>query len=132
MAVNVNLKVLSLNGYFDSVTPFYQTSLDLKNMPLLDDDIRTRNLTIRNYECGHMTYLDETSRIAMKADLVEFYDSAVASPPATPNYRWLPPRVDGLPRDHKLWVYETGIVTANGDISPYEKPPATRPAASNK
>ena len=77
MAVNVNLKVLSLNGYFDSVTPFYQTANDLKNMPLLDADIRKRNLTIRNYPCGHMTYLDGKSRTAMKADLATFFDSAV-------------------------------------------------------
>ena len=109
MAVNVNLKVLSLNGYFDSVTPFYQTANDLKNMPLLDADIRKHNLTIRNYPCGHMTYLDGKSRTAMKADLATFYDSAVAPVSVSHSYRWLPPRIDGLPRRHGLWVYKAGI-----------------------
>jgi len=34
MSLNVDLKVFSANGYYDSVTPFHQTVLDLQNMPL--------------------------------------------------------------------------------------------------
>ena len=44
MALNVDLKVLSANGYFDSVTPFSQTVTDLTNMPLTDAAVR-QNLT---------------------------------------------------------------------------------------
>ena len=33
MALNVDLKVLSANGLYDFVTPFYQTVLDLQQMP---------------------------------------------------------------------------------------------------
>jgi carboxypeptidase C (cathepsin A) len=128
MAVNVNLKVLSLNGYFDSVTPFYQTANDLKNMPLLDADIRKRNLTIRNYPCGHMTYLDGKSRTAMKADLAAFYDSEVAPVSVSPSYRWLPPRIDGLPRRHGLWVYKAGIVGGTGEIPPEDSLQSLRAA----
>ena len=123
MAVNVNLKVLSLNGYFDSVTPFYQTTVDLRNMPLLDEDIRERNLTIRNYPSGHMIYLDGESRTMMKADLAAFYDSAVAQPPTRPQYRWLPPRTDGLPRSHNLWVYNSGLAARSGVISSNDNAP---------
>lgn len=121
MAVNVNLKVLSLNGYFDSVTPFYQTAVDLENMPLLNGDIRKRNLLIRNYPSGHMIYLDGDSRTAMKADLSAFYDSAIEPVPMAPDYRWLPPRVDGLPREHRLWVYNAGLVARTGAIPPENK-----------
>ena len=77
MSLNVDLKVLSANGYYDSVTPFFQTTLDLQNMPLADAAVR-KNLTIRYYPSGHMIYLDGGSRTALKADLARLYDSATA------------------------------------------------------
>ena len=70
------MKVLSANGYFDSVTPFSQTTTDLQNMPLTDATVR-KNLTIKCYPSGHMVYLDASSRTALKADLAALYDSAV-------------------------------------------------------
>ena len=81
MSLNVDLKVLSANGYYDAVTPFYQTTLDLETMPLVDASVR-RNLTIRYYPSGHMIYLDGGSRTALKADLAAFYDSTVSDRPA--------------------------------------------------
>ena len=78
MALNPSLKVLSANGYFDSVTPFLQTTLDLQNMPLADPDVRN-NLTIKYYPSGHMIYLDGDSRTALKGDLAVFYDGTTAS-----------------------------------------------------
>jgi carboxypeptidase C (cathepsin A) len=72
MALNPYLKVFSANGYYDAVTPFFQTILNFENMPLVDSHAR-RNLTVRNYPSGHMIYLDGASRTAMKADLAEFY-----------------------------------------------------------
>lgn len=77
MSLNVDLKVFSANGYYDFVTPFYQTTLDLQNMPLVDATVR-KNLTVKYYPSGHMIYLDGGSRTAMKADLAAFYDSTVA------------------------------------------------------
>ena len=78
MAANPYLAVLSANGYFDSVTPFFQTKLTLDAMPLQDARIRA-NLTIRNYPSGHMIYLDGGSRTAMKADLAAMYDAVFAT-----------------------------------------------------
>ena len=75
MAANPDLLALSANGYFDSVTPFYQTKLTLDAMPLQNAAARA-NLTIRNYPSGHMVYLDGNSRTALKADLVTLYDGA--------------------------------------------------------
>lgn len=46
-------------------------------MPLGDSESRERvrdNLVIRNYPSGHMIYLDNDSRKAMKEDLAKFYN----------------------------------------------------------
>jgi hypothetical protein len=77
MAGNPDLLVLSANGYFDAVTPFYQTKLTLDAMPLKDPKARA-NLTIRDYPSGHMIYLDGNSRTALKADLGAMYDASGA------------------------------------------------------
>ncbi|MBV9288109.1 MAG: hypothetical protein JO288_09835 [Hyphomicrobiales bacterium] len=78
MAANPDLKVFSANGYFDSVTPFFQTKLTLDAMPLADPHARA-NLTIRNYPSGHMIYLDGASRTQMKADVSALYDVVSAT-----------------------------------------------------
>jgi carboxypeptidase C (cathepsin A) len=84
MTLNEYLKVFSANGYYDAVTPFFQTILNFENMP----DARklpngkVHNLTVRNYESGHMIYLDNASRAAMKADLAAFYQGGAMQPVA--------------------------------------------------
>ncbi|MQY19738.1 hypothetical protein [Nocardia macrotermitis] len=75
MAINVDLRVLSANGFYDFVTPCYRTVLDLQQMPLENADVR-KNLTIRFYPSGHMVYLDGDSRTALKKDMAELYDAA--------------------------------------------------------
>jgi carboxypeptidase C (cathepsin A) len=77
MALNPYLRVFSANGYYDAVTPFFQTILNFENMPLEDPQTR-QNLTVRNYPSGHMIYLDNESRSAMKHDLAAFYKEASA------------------------------------------------------
>ena len=69
---NPNLMVLSLNGYHDLVTPFYQTQLDLRRLGTQP------NLRFGFYAGGHMTYLDDTSRPQEKADLASFYTAALS------------------------------------------------------
>jgi hypothetical protein len=75
------LKVLSLNGYHDLATPFYQTELDLARLG------QQPNLQVRHYSGGHMVYLDDGSRPLEKADLVAFFQGApgwAASPESAP------------------------------------------------
>jgi carboxypeptidase C (cathepsin A) len=79
MALNPYLKVFSANGYYDAVTPFFQTVLDFDNMPLEDPKAR-QNLVMQHYPSGHMIYLDNESRAAMKHDLDAFYEEATAHP----------------------------------------------------
>ena len=74
LTLNPSLKVLSLNGYHDLATPFYQTELDLARLGTQP------NLTFQHIPGGHMVYLDDTSRPAEKTDLVTFYE---ATPPRT-------------------------------------------------
>ncbi|WDD96309.1 peptidase S10 [Burkholderia sp. FERM BP-3421] len=73
LTLNPSLKVLSLNGYHDLATPFYQTELDLARLGTQP------NLTFQHYSGGHMIYLDDTSRPLEKADLVAFYQAAPAA-----------------------------------------------------
>jgi carboxypeptidase C (cathepsin A) len=102
MAANPFLLVLSANGYFDSVTPFFQTKLTLDGMPLLDPKIRT-NLTVRNYPSGHMIYLEGASRTAMKADLAVMYDVVFANVSA--RRRTARVAVHALPKDNRIQPY---------------------------
>jgi carboxypeptidase C (cathepsin A) len=88
MALNVDLKVLSANGYYDAVTPFSQTTTDLQNMPLQDAKVRA-NLSVKYYPSGHMVYLDGDSRTALKADLAVLYDSTTADHAAMARVRML-------------------------------------------
>jgi carboxypeptidase C (cathepsin A) len=76
MTLNPDLKVLSANGYFDAVTPFFQTALTLASMPV--DPSLQSNITTKRYPSGHMIYLDDPSRDALKADLGTFYDGVMA------------------------------------------------------
>jgi carboxypeptidase C (cathepsin A) len=73
-AQNPQLQVLSLNGYHDMVTPFFQTETDLLRLGT------NPNLQKTFYRGGHMTYLDDGSRPLEKADLVQFYQRATAPP----------------------------------------------------
>jgi carboxypeptidase C (cathepsin A) len=69
MTHNTKLKVLSVNGYHDIVTPFYNTELDLARLG------GNPNIAIHFYQGGHMTYLDDVARVQEKADLAAFYAS---------------------------------------------------------
>ncbi|HEV3105832.1 MAG TPA: peptidase S1 [Trinickia sp.] len=91
MALNIDLKVLSANGFYDFVTPFYQTVIDLQRMPLVEQAVR-QNLSARFYPSGHMVYLDGGSRTALKADLASMYDTTTADKPAMARIRTLQQR----------------------------------------
>jgi carboxypeptidase C (cathepsin A) len=73
MTENPKLQVLALNGYHDLVTPFFQTETDLSRLGT------NPNVQKTFYRGGHMTYLDDQSRVLEKADLVQFYQRATTS-----------------------------------------------------
>jgi len=73
MRQNPRLRVLSLNGYFDLATPFFQTEYDLAHMGL-DPSLRS-NVQRTYYPTGHMIYLDDAALHSLKSDLVRFYNA---------------------------------------------------------
>lgn len=71
MRQNPQLRVLSVNGYFDLATPFFATEYDLAHMSL-DPSLRG-NVQIAYYPSGHMIYLDDSALHMLKGDLDRFY-----------------------------------------------------------
>ncbi len=67
LAQNPSLKILSLNGYYDLVTPFYQTELDMARLGA------NANIQFKYYAGGHDTFQDNVARPLMKADMAAFY-----------------------------------------------------------
>ena len=74
--------MLSLNGYFDLATPFFQTEYDLAHMAL-DPSLRS-NVQRTYYPTGHMIYLDDAALHSLKGDLVRFYDAGQAAETSRP------------------------------------------------
>jgi carboxypeptidase C (cathepsin A) len=73
---NPFLHVFSANGYFDLATPFFGTEYTLGHLNL-PPAARAR-IQYGFYPSGHMIYLNDASRAALKADLASFYRSAMA------------------------------------------------------
>ena len=69
LTLNPAMKVLAMSGYHDLATPFYQTELDLARLG------PSAGIQVRNYNSGHMSYLDDRVRRLQKADLRAFYNS---------------------------------------------------------
>ncbi|MEJ7137384.1 S10 family peptidase [Amphibiibacter pelophylacis] len=76
MSLNPYMKVMALMGYFDQVTPFHQTELDLASLPV--DPALLKNITTHSYESGHMLYVDSKARTAARKDLNALYTPAAA------------------------------------------------------
>jgi carboxypeptidase C (cathepsin A) len=72
MRRNTKLKLLSLNGYFDTATPFFSTEYDVAHMQL-DPSLR-KNVQFRYYPSGHMVYLNVEALKTLRTDLARYYD----------------------------------------------------------
>jgi carboxypeptidase C (cathepsin A) len=76
MTHNPYLKVFVANGHYDLATPYLATRYTFDHIGL-PPDLRS-NVTMGYYEAGHMMYVNEPSRIALKKDLTTFVQSALA------------------------------------------------------
>lgn len=72
LAQNPALRVLAVNGYHDLATPFHVTELDLARLGTQP------RVQVRDYPGGHMSYLDDATRVRQKADLAAFYRNTLA------------------------------------------------------
>jgi carboxypeptidase C (cathepsin A) len=133
MTLDPQLKVLSLNGEHDLITPFHQTALDLARLA----PAQAARVAFRRYPGGHMTYLDDTGRPAEKADLVAFYAGTLPVRAAATTTRVAAVRapapataatyatIDGRPVAHPLAVQ----APAHARAEPLLPPLAVRQAA---
>lgn len=69
-AKNPYMKVFVTSGYYDMATPYYATEYTLSHMNL-DPSVRA-NITVEEYETGHMVYLDKDNLAKMNADCKAF------------------------------------------------------------
>ncbi len=68
--MTVNLKVFVASGYYDLATPHFATDYTFNHLNV--DAARMKDVTMRNYEAGHMMYIHEPSLAAMAKDLRQF------------------------------------------------------------
>jgi carboxypeptidase C (cathepsin A) len=71
MTRNQALRVFVASGVYDFATPYFATRSTFDRLGL-DPALRS-HVTIREYEAGHMMYIHEPSRRALKEDLRAFY-----------------------------------------------------------
>lgn len=74
MTRNPKLKVFSANGYFDLATPYFSARFTFDHMGL--DPSLKPNLTVKEYEGGHMIYTSPSALQALTRDLTRFIQKA--------------------------------------------------------
>ena len=75
---NPGLQVLAVGGYHDLATPFHVTEQDLARLGTQP------RIQLRWYPGGHMSYLDDATRVLQKGDLAGFYKTNAALLAAQP------------------------------------------------
>lgn len=79
MSMNPHLKVFIASGYFDLATPYFATQYTVNHLSLEPEQLR--NITLCYYEAGHMMYIHKPSLEKLRADMLEFMESALPSEP---------------------------------------------------
>jgi carboxypeptidase C (cathepsin A) len=72
---NPYMKVFVANGYYDLATPFFATEYTFAHMGLAPK--HHGNITMKEYEAGHMMYIHVPSLLKLKSDIAAFVDSAL-------------------------------------------------------
>ncbi|MDX2267812.1 MAG: peptidase S10 [Bryobacter sp.] len=72
---NPHMKIFVANGYYDLATPFFATEYTFAHMGLRPK--YEKNLTMAEYEAGHMMYIHVPSLLKLKNDVAKFIDSAL-------------------------------------------------------
>lgn len=72
MIANPSMVVQVENGYYDMATPFFPAEFTMTHLripPRLQ-----KNITLKYYEAGHMMYLRDEDRVALRDNLVAFIE----------------------------------------------------------
>ncbi len=70
VAADSKLRVMIVHGWDDLSCPFMGSVLSVNQMPVMGDPTR---VSVHEYPGGHMFYTRETSRIALRKDVMEMY-----------------------------------------------------------
>ena len=76
IANNPHLRVFVANGYYDLATPYFATRYTFNHLQLPPE--LQANISMADYEAGHMMYVHEPSLRQLKADLAYFITTFVA------------------------------------------------------
>jgi carboxypeptidase C (cathepsin A) len=74
MITNPRLLVQVENGYYDMATPFFPTEYTFSHLGLHAD--LQKNIKLNYYQAGHMMYLQDSDRVAMRNNIAGFIDQA--------------------------------------------------------
>ena len=72
MRRNPHLRVFVANGRYDLATPYFATKYTFDHLDI-EGDLNER-VTMRDYDSGHMMYIRDADRVALRRDLGEFYE----------------------------------------------------------
>jgi carboxypeptidase C (cathepsin A) len=70
MVANPSMVVQVENGYYDMATPFFPAEFTMSHLAI-SERLR-RNITLKYYEAGHMMYLRDEDRVALRDNLASF------------------------------------------------------------
>lgn len=74
MLTNPKLLVQVENGYYDMATPFFASEFTFTHLGLPAE--LQKNIKMNYYNSGHMMYLRDEDRVALRQNIVEFLDRA--------------------------------------------------------
>ena len=78
MLRNPYMRVFVASGYYDMATPFFGAEYTMNHLGI-PAELR-ENITIAEYEAGHMMYIDEPSLVKFKVDVAAFYAGSSDNP----------------------------------------------------
>ncbi len=79
MVANPHMVVQVENGYYDMATPFFPAEFTMSHLGI-SERLRA-NITLKYYEAGHMMYLRDQDRVALRDNLVSFLDNGMRARP---------------------------------------------------
>lgn len=74
-AKNPYMHLFVAKGYYDMATPFFAADYTIDHLGL-DPSVR-KNITMAEYEAGHMMYIREESLGKLRKDIASFYENAL-------------------------------------------------------
>jgi carboxypeptidase C (cathepsin A) len=71
VAADPKLRVMIVHGWNDLSCPFMGSILTVNEMPIMGDPTR---VSVHEFPGGHMFYTRETSRVALRKDVMEMFN----------------------------------------------------------